>query len=141
MIQSTSFVGLFCEDIREEKSGQDTIVGVLPDNFAVPSTPVLLPKLAVYFRANWDPSNLPSNVSLKLEVPNQPDINLGNMHSEIIEKGKQEADVKGMPFVGLVFKGIISPFRIQSFGKIVAIVTVDGEDSVCGALNIIEATQ
>jgi hypothetical protein len=141
MTQSTSFVGLFCEDIREEKSGQDTIIGVFPDNFAVTSVPVLIPKLALYIRLNFDAPNLPTNISLQLTMDNKEDISLGNMPLEIIEKGKTEADTNEMPFVGLIFKGIIAPFQIQSFGKIMAIVTVDGKDNICGALNIVRATK
>jgi hypothetical protein len=55
----SSAVCIFCEDIREEKSGQDTIVGTLPDNLLINPPPpklqdakALMPKLGMYLRIN-----------------------------------------------------------------------------------------
>jgi hypothetical protein len=38
---------IVCEDIREEISGQATIIGVLPDNLAMPGFLSLAPKFGI----------------------------------------------------------------------------------------------
>lgn len=47
MSKNTSLITLFAEDIREEKSGQVTLVGIFDDQLEVPSFPVHIPKLAL----------------------------------------------------------------------------------------------
>ena len=45
---------ILCEDIRDERSGTETLVGVLPDNVAIRGPRGVMPKLAVYLRIQID---------------------------------------------------------------------------------------
>ena len=49
-VMKFSAIALFCEDIREEKSGQYAIAGILPDRLNVKRLPTVLPKLGIYLR-------------------------------------------------------------------------------------------
>ena len=43
---------MFCEDVRCESGGTETIVGVFPDNPRVPETHPVIPKYFAYVRVN-----------------------------------------------------------------------------------------
>lgn len=138
---------IFCEDIREEKSGQDTIVGTLPDNIninvenAPPSekAKALLSKLGVYVRMNFDVhGGEPKQVAAKLIDSNGRLIAETIWPDSVIAKAFADSLASDMPFVGLVFKVVAGPFPIsQEGGKISMVAIVDGIEKVIGALNVI----
>jgi hypothetical protein len=132
-------VGLFCEDIREEKSGQDTIIGIFPDNLQVAQTPGMIPKLGVYIRFLLDLDTAVRNIGLRLTSPGGQEMPLGDL-DHLIEQAKTESASKEMPYAGLIAKAVITPFPIFAPGKIAIIVRVDGVDRVCGALNVVSST-
>ena len=140
MTLSFSAVGVFCEDIREETSGQMTLVGVMPDNVNVPSVPAFIPKLALYVRVHFDLATTARVFSARIIVPQRPDYQLAPPDDRIIAQAKAKAAADGNPFAGVIAKSILAQFLISSFGRIEAVVTVDGADYVCAALNIKQAT-
>jgi hypothetical protein len=130
-------VGLFCEDIREEKSGQDSIVGVLPDNLQVNQTPSMLPKLGVYIRFVLDKDDTTvRNISLKIISPGGQEIPFGEI-DQIIEQARTEAASRDMPYAGFIAKAVISPFPIFTPGKIEVVFRVNGVERTCAALNVV----
>jgi hypothetical protein len=139
-----SAVALFCEDIREEKSGQDTIVGTLPDNLhiavaplPIPDAKTMLPKLGVYLRVNLSvDGDKPKDVSAKVLNTSGNIIVQSGWASGVIDKAFIDAKTNQMPLVGLLFKVVAGPLTISG-GKITVIVTIDGADYVAGALNVI----
>jgi hypothetical protein len=136
-MQPISIIGLFCEDIRQEKSEQATLIGILPDNLAMPQVPNVLPKLGVYIRVHFDPKTSPSPMSIKLRVPDGPDIPLGEITDELITQSKTETKANGTPVAGLVSMAVVTPFPIKTFGNVTAVVTTKDGDYICAALNII----
>lgn len=137
---NVSVVGFFCEDIREEKSGQDTIIGILPDNYKVPSLPGLTPKLCGYCRMHLEiQSKFTDVIKTRLVGVNQSDIELGIISQDIIDNSMQEALRNGMPYAGLITKVVLSPFSVQKQGLVQLIVTIGAVDYVAAALNIVVA--
>jgi hypothetical protein len=141
-----SAICLFSEDIRAEKSGQDTIVGTLPDNLNLEGTPppagaparAMLPKLSVYLRINLDiDSGNPKAVAARVLNTNDDLLAQSDWTSDVIDKAFIDSRANQMPLVGLVFKVIMSPLPITGSGKIRVIATVDGTDYLAGALNVI----
>jgi hypothetical protein len=139
MMQPFSVVGLFCEDIREEKSGQETLVGVMPHNLSFPSVPGVLPKLSLYIRINFDPNSDPGEIDTKIVMPDQQSIDLGIVDRGVIEDAKKEAQEQGKPIAGVIATSTIAPFTITELGMIRAIVTIQGEEHLCALLRIIPA--
>jgi hypothetical protein len=144
-----SAVCLFCEDIRQEMSGQDTIVGTLPDYLIIegmsPTSPPkamrTVTKLGFYIRINIDTnSENPKNVSAKVLSINGDILAESEWDSDVIEKTFADAKTKQMPLVGLIFKAVASPLPIAESGKIRAIATVDGTDYLAGVLNVTVAS-
>jgi hypothetical protein len=140
-----SVMCVFCEDIREEKSEQVTIVGVLPDNLNIavlsppptPTSKALLPKFGVYLRINLSADmERPKNVSAKVLNTGGEIIYQTEWASEVIDKGFVDTETNRLPLLGLLLKVVVAPLPVSA-GKITAIVTIDDTDHLAGVLNII----
>ena len=135
MTREWSAIAIFCEDIREEKSRQDTLIGILPDTLRVPSIPGMMPKLAVYARIHVLRIAGIREVRIRCELLDGTVVQANDL-TEVLaqEKGKGES-------IGLVAKTVFSPFPVMAAGQIKVIATIDGEDYVCGALTIVADEQ
>jgi hypothetical protein len=131
-----SFIGLFCEDIREEKTNLRTLVGVLPDNVQVGNLPGFLPKLCVYFHIHLDLDSDVKQIKARIRFPDGATIEVSDFE-KLIEPVKAESKATGMPFAGLISTATVMPVPITQIGKINAIIEVDGTEYVCGALNLV----
>ena len=141
-----SAVCLFCEDIREEKSGQDTLVGTLPDTLNLDGPPlpasaktVMLPKIGFYFRINFNAQDeKPQLASARIENPSGTTIVHGEWDASLIDKAFNDAKANQLPFAGLLLKIVAGPIAMAlGEGKMVATVTIDGTDHVIGALKVV----
>jgi hypothetical protein len=131
-----SFVGIFCEDIRDEVSGTHTIVGVLPDNINIGGLPGMLPKLGIYIRIQIDKDAAPKTLKARMKVPGGTVFEIADF-DPLIASAKEQAEQKGTPFAGLIAKGTFTPMPITEIGRIEAIVEIDETEYVCGVLNLI----
>lgn len=136
-----SVIGLFCDDLRMERSGQETIVGVLPDNINVPSIPGAFPKLCLYVRLHLDLKNKPKAITFRLDSPDElehPEVAIEN---EVIESSYKSADELGHAYAGIISRTIISPFSISQPGPFQIIVSIDGDEIICGSMFVKVAEQ
>ena len=138
MTQPTGVVAIICEDIREEKSGQDTLVGVMPDNLRLTKFPAFIPKLATYIRIHFDPNIVVPPIQAKLSIPDGPELDVGAADSALIEKGRNEALQNEMPYAGIILKTVILGFKLTSAGLIKLSVNFGGEDQLCAAIRVTE---
>jgi hypothetical protein len=141
-------VGIFCEDIREETGGTHTIIGVMPDNINLQgqeglklpdgdSGKLLFPKMGFYLRANLDVSApAPKQIAATVSFPGHGIISLGMLGTEAIEKAFADSHSNKVPSVGVVFKAVITPLPITESGLATLHVNVDGQEQMCGTLNI-----
>jgi len=137
-------VCLFCEDIREERSGQDTIVGTMPDNLVAegqrPSATAkaMLPKLGIYLRINFDiDGGMPKSVKAEVYLTNGAKFAESAWAPEVVEKAFSDTRANQLPLVGLVFKLVAGHLPLGDGGKIKVVVTVDDAEYLAGALNVI----
>ncbi len=144
-----SAVCVFCEDIREEKSGQDTIVGTLPDNLLAqpapppsPNVKAFLPRVGVYLRVHLDAErDIPKEISAKILSTDGQIVVQSKWERAVVEKAFAESKTNHMPLVGLIFKAVASSFPITiEGGKVTAVVIVDGVEHIAGALNVVVPT-
>ncbi len=135
-MERVSIVGMFCEDIREEKAGGATLLGIFPDNVNVPMIPGAFPKLCIYVRAIFDPTIDPGPVDLALVLADGESQSLGALDSEIAAKGREDALQKGSPLVGLIASITMANLPIMQAGRIKIVATMAGEEIVCGVMNV-----
>ena len=134
-----SIVALFSEDIRFEQNGQHTLVGVLPDNVAMPKAPGALPKLGIFVRVQVETQASLPEIALNLKNTDGAEIELSGWEMGIIEGAKTDAERSKMPIYGLLLTAVISPFRVPQFGQLILSANIDGVDYIAGALNFMPA--
>lgn len=131
-----SAVGLFCDDIRSEASGVDSLIGVMSDNVAVPSVPAMLPKLGIYTRVNIRIDAEVETISVKADffdgIHQQ---SLGTFDAETVAREKEGAARRGSPLIGFIFRTLLSPLPIQQYGRIRLWAKINDEEFICGSLN------
>jgi len=131
-----SAVALFCEDIREEKIGTETIVGVFPDNVNIQKVPGIFPKICIYVRLHFRPDVEPGRILTRIIMPDDTEANRNEIQPQLIKQAREQAMADGSPYAGLITKFIISPMQVTSIGRIRAMVTVNGKECIAGALNL-----
>lgn len=144
-------IGMFCEDIREEKSGQVSIVGILPDSIRLPPPPasikrqdgepsIVIPKLGLYVRLLLPIGSLKGPIPVKLKLTDGTNLSLGEIDNALIEKSVAEARAIDLPIAGIVFHAVMQGFQITKPGLIKAVIVHEGKEQVCGVLNVIMST-
>jgi hypothetical protein len=139
-------VGIFCEDIRDEVGGTHTVIGIVPDNVhlqrrKLPTTKdssILVPKMGFYVRANLESGgDIPRGMSAEIALPDREPMMLGSLTQENIEAAFRESISNKLPFVGVIFKGVLSPLPIGRSGLAELRLKIDGRVILCGTLNIL----
>jgi hypothetical protein len=156
-MKGVNCIGLFCEDIREEKNGAFTIIGIMPDNVttevvnvaptgeARPGAHVtMMSKICIYTRINFDPAiDLPEGELRLVPVPGDA-IQLGKIDRAVIEKAKKEAKDMGHFMAGIVLRAEMGGYPIPPKGALKMEVSFPEETILAAALHfkpkIAEAT-
>jgi hypothetical protein len=131
-------VAIFCEDLREERSSQDILLGIMSDNLALPSAPVIMPRLAVYLRAYFDVASKPQAIKAWVQFPWDQRIDLGDADASLVEAALGQARERGNPLAGVILKGLFSPLVVKSFGATTVHIKIGREENLCGMLNFFE---
>jgi hypothetical protein len=129
-------VTLFCEDVRQEIAGTDTIVGVMPDNVVVPQIPSLFPKLAIYSRVHIPTDMVIKSISVKVKMLDGRISLLGTFDERQILKEQNNGRATNSPLVGFIFRAVLSPAPIVQHGRITVTATIDDQEIVGGSLNV-----
>ena len=131
-------VGIFCEDIRQEKEGV-SLIGILPDNIGGRGFPGRLPKLGIYVRIHIDPYAAIGPISLKIRFPDGSENALGSFDEEFVQKAQRDAKSQGSPWAGLVMNVVAGGITLPRAGRLTVIARRQTEELICAALNIQQA--
>lgn len=132
-----SVVGIFCEDIREEKSGQDTLVGTLPDNAYVPKVPGVFSRLGLYGRIHLDANGpIPKSIIPRLTTPDGSEMGLPLWEQSVVDGAFRDAKFKETPLVGLILRIAFMNLPIPNVGLFTFRVTIDGTEHIGANLRI-----
>lgn len=134
---SVNAVAIFCEDIRQELTGQVTLVGIMPDTIRISQIPTLVPRLSVYVRVHITVPEQPNEISAKLVGANSAPFPPLNWKKDAIEKAFTDLRAKKVPFAGFVARSSAALFPIHQEGLLSVIVSIDGKEYTAGAINII----
>lgn len=128
---------LFCEDIRREHNGQETIVGIFPDNIAVEGVPTVIPKMAVYLRVHSSLDFPLDSITLRLLAPNGEELASSDAEHDLIKQAFDNSREKGADFAGIVMRFVLSPVHVQTTGRFRASIRINGDETAVGTLNIL----
>lgn len=129
-------ITIFCEDIREEKAGTDTVIGIFTDNIEVPQVGGIFPKICAYTRINVDHASNLGDLRLKIFGIDGSQILDAQMDPALIDKARSDSLTDGNPITSLVFKTVMSNVAVFQAGRISAVVTSALGDIQSGSLNI-----
>jgi hypothetical protein len=140
-------MALFCEDIREEKNNNFTLVGVIPDNVELIAPegmsiggvtegelPRILSKLCAYVRVNFDPDFDIGVPELRLVMPDGMVQPVGNIGADVVKKSQADAKANNNILAGVISRITLSGFRVLKMGPMKLEVVINGEAHVAGAL-------
>src|SRR5260370_20549029 len=130
-------IGVFCEDIREEKSDLFSLIGIMQDNIKVNGIPGAIPKLGIYTRLHISPTLDVDEIKIKIRFADGQELEISTMDSTLIKKTQNDAINQKSPWAGLMNRAIAAPFFVQVPGRILLIVRLAEEELICGTLNII----
>ena len=128
-------VGLFCDDIREEKAGTDSLVGVMPDSLNMPQFPGVLLRLSLYVRVLADPGTKLGETTLWLRLPDGKERHLQTIDAAVIDGSQEQARRALFPYAGLIMRVAFQNFPVPAPGRMDAIVKWRGGEAICAALN------
>ena len=138
-MQTISFVALFCEDIRNETQGTNSLVGILPDNVNVPTLPFVFGKMGLYARVHLDPEFNPGPMILKLKLPGSSAVEVSRMEPELISRARDESKREGKPIAGFITYTIMRNLSVTEEGIAVAVLEY-GSTSLSGGQLVIHKT-
>lgn len=142
---------LFCEDVREEKAGTVSLMGVMSDNINVNmfnsdndgvervqinSESKVLPRLCVYTRINFDPRDKLKKISMKVTMPGGEEIIESPIDQRLIEQSKTKAIEKDNLLSGIISRLELGGAPLSKSGKLTVEIDIDGEIYLAGALNV-----
>ena len=136
---TTSVVGVFCEDIREEKGGLVSLIGIYPDNLTIDNfipNQTALNRLMLYIRVHLDSKKQPKNVALKIIHPDKAILDVGPADPAIIDVGYEATKRIDAPFTSIILRLSLAPLTIRSLGWLQAEVTIDDVAYVAGAIRL-----
>jgi hypothetical protein len=129
-------VSLFCEDIRSEATGQDSIIGVFSDSISLGNFPATFPRLSIYTRLNFDIDFDIEGLELKIVDSTGKVISRNSLDAELIASNRTDARAKGNPTYGFIMRTVMGLFTIAAPDLIRANVTVNGEETLTGLVAI-----
>lgn len=137
-----SVMALFCEDIRDEKSGQVSLVGIMSDNANVPHPPKgtptigMIPKLAIYLRASFDVNAEIDEIKFVMELPDGEKVAVGSANAATIAEAKG-TKAKGNPMGTIISTVKIQPLPLAKLGRITVRAYIGKQEYLAGFLNVI----
>jgi hypothetical protein len=129
-------VGVFCDDIREEKSGKHTLVGIYPDGVRL-SLPTVIPKLAIYVRMHIRPDFDLRSISMTLRGPDGAETVIG--HADPAQFKAQQAKIdpsNPAAYIGLIMQAIASPLAVNTAGKFALVAKINDVETVATTLRV-----
>lgn len=127
-------VGFFCEDIREEKNGMLSLVGIFQDNINVEGGG-FIPKLCVYVRSYFNTEKPVKAFRIDLVFPDGEAFEIADVEPSKIEEAAAKTKSQENPLTIFVSRAILLGVQVTS-GRHVLKMTVGEESFPIGSLNI-----
>jgi hypothetical protein len=132
----------FCEDIRREVGGRETVIGIMPDTVQVPRFPWTMRRLAVHFRIKLSVDFICEKpILVDVESP-EADIEpkeRGPAPKDLIERTIERAKERGLPYGTILGRvELTEPLEFTGPTTLFTVLKYGDEREICGVLNLIE---
>ncbi len=132
MVAIVTGFALFCEDIRAEKLGTETLVGVLPNGILVPRMPFKFDKLGIYSRIQISRDWKGERISCQLRLPNGEIIEAGEINETDFDSSP-EKNANSSDFFGFTI-GSVRMIELAQAGTITVVLRIEDTDIGIGSL-------
>ena len=140
-MNDASVIALFCDDIREERSGTVTIVGVYPDNLRLKQVPGTFPKMSVYVRMHIRADATPGKIVTRVFLPDGTEANSDEADLKLVTDSLEKARKAGRAYAGLIARFTMVNLRVVAEGIMRCTVQIGNEEYVAGSLTLIDASK
>jgi len=131
-----SISGIFCEDIREEKNGMFTIVGIFQDNVNIKADAGVLPKLGMYVRTSFENKAPIPPGTITLHFSDGETFEVANITQEMIDNVVTTTTKQDNPVCTFVSRALLHGVRISAGRQ--SIIAKFGEETFpVSTLNIV----
>lgn len=137
MTSLVNAVAMFCEDIRDEVSGQHSIIGVFSDNLKVSTIPGVMPKLGVYVRIHLDVACEPSELMIILLDAENNLIGDNIFTAELVARTLEDAKKTNKKVAGFFSQMVAGQMPIKQAGPIECHLRFNNETRFLGSLNLV----
>ena len=131
-----SAVAIFAEDGRDEVGGTLSLIGIMPDNVAVASFPALLPRLHLYIRISYDPTDPPMTVSSGMRVNDDAPILTQAFDDAALRQSVADALTSGTRIGTIIARFGAINVQLHEPCLLNATITWNDEEYIVGNLNI-----
>lgn len=132
---------LFCDDVREEKSGKRILIGLYADNLVVPGFPIDLSHLMLVNLIRGPNGAVPRSLAIKLSLPPDhqwvTDIPVDKLTRDGVFDRGPDGILNWTLEIGLPLPAI----QITGPGIITAEIIIDGTPFVTGQMNVQAAVE
>lgn len=132
-----SAIALFCDDIREEKSGAHSIIGIMGDNIIVPGFPGAVPKLGIYIRLHLSVEFKPCKFAVSLIYPNGDRLQVNEIEQALVRKTLKDAKLTKTNIAGIYSQLVAAPFPVSQEGRIAVEISWNQSSMMIGGLNFV----
>jgi hypothetical protein len=126
---------IFCDSVRDEKSGASTYVGVVTDNLAVGDMPGMLARLTIYSRIIMPVDSEPQPIDVVLST-NGVETSIGNFDKEKVRAAMAEAAATGSAIVTFLTSAASTPFVVNEPTRLRVFVRIPNVEIESGNLKI-----
>lgn len=120
---------IYCDDVRQEVGGKQSLIGVYNTDMILPSLPVTLPKLCAQILVRLPINTTANSVVVKIsngdnvlaEMP-IPEGELQRMSGPMLESDKE------IVFLGIGIHFQFSPLQLEKADKIQTVAIIDGRE-------------
>lgn len=134
-VYDRSAVAIFCDDVREEKRGKKTIVGVYSFEVDVDNFPYTFPRLCVYSQFVYSTDKPIERFSLKLYSDGE--LLMDHPAPEAFIKSSREMSIaQGRPTTALFTAIEMISVEVSEPSVMIAVMEVDGEEYHAGRLAV-----
>lgn len=137
-MDNISAIVLFCDDIREEKSGAHSLMGIMGDNVEVPGFPGAINRVAIYVRINLPLSFDPCLLKLVMHPPSDEPTVINEIDEGLVARSISEARDLENPIAGIYSKMVASPFPTPVSGRYWLELSWKDNSHFLGSLNVVE---
>jgi hypothetical protein len=127
---------LFCETVRSEQSGQDTLIGVFPDNINT-NIPGIMTGLAVYARISFEPVGPTLPMSIMITFTNGETVT-NDIEPSVVQKAQQDAELSGHPLATVISRMQFLNLPVNATGRMTVTAQINKKTYTLAALNFRE---